>query len=272
VADPGEHPVDYVKGPELVEAISASGEVKALLPVFDLVLRGVLSGAILGLSVALVATAVSQGAALWVAALMFPIGFVILVLFGFELVTGNFALLPVSLWKGRIGYGQLGRNWAWVFAGNLIGSLAFGVLLYVSVTSFGEADAGALGELMAEKAESKTLAYEEVGMAGMATAFVKAILANWMVAFGSVMALVSRSVPGKIMGMWLPIFAFFALGFEHSVVNMFLIPTGMMFGADLSIEQWWVWNQIPVTLGNVVGGAICVGLVLYLTYGRQRPA
>jgi formate/nitrite transporter len=270
VTDPGKQAADHVKGPELVEAMSVAGETKALLSVSDMLLRGVLSGAILGLSVALVGTAVSQGASLWVGALVFPIGFVILVLFGFELVTGNFALHPVAVWKGRIGYGQLGRSWAWVFLGNLIGSVLFGAVLYVSLTSFGEADAGPLGDLIAEKAESKTLGYEEFGAAGMATAFVRGVLANWMVAFGCVMALVSRTVPGKIMGMWLPIFAFFAMGFEHSVVNMFVIPTGMMFGADVDIEQWWVWNQVPVTLGNIVGGAVCVGLVLYVTFGRPR--
>ena len=68
--------------------------------------------------------------------------------------------------------------------------------------------------------------------------------------------------------MWLPIMTFFAQGFEHSVVNMFVIPAGMLLGAHVSLADWWVWNQIPVTLGNLAGGAIFTGLALHLTHGR----
>jgi formate/nitrite transporter FocA (FNT family) len=68
----------------------------------------------------------------------------------------------------------------------------------------------------------------------------------------------------------MPIFIFFAQGFEHSVVNMFIIPTGMMMGAKVSVAQWWLWNQIPVTLGNIVGGFVFTGLALYATY-KPRP-
>jgi len=79
----------------------------------------------------------------------------------------------------------------------------------------------------------------------------------------------SRSVPGRVLGCWLPIFAFFALGFEHCVVNMFVIPMGMMLGAKISVGDWWYWNQIPVTIGNVIGGFLFTGLPLYWTYRRS---
>jgi formate/nitrite transporter FocA (FNT family) len=72
--------------------------------------------------------------------------------------------------------------------------------------------------------------------------------------------------------MWLPIMTFFAHGYEHSIVNMFLIPTGMLFGASVSLSQWWIWNQIPVTLGNLVSGALLTGLALYVTNKPQRAA
>jgi formate/nitrite transporter FocA (FNT family) len=101
------------------------------------------------------------------------------------------------------------------------------------------------------------------------TAFVKAILCNWMVCMGVVMGLTSQSTLGKITACWLPVFTFFALGFEHSVVNMFVIPTGMLLGAKVSFADWWLWNQIPVTLGNFAGGFLFTGLMLYWTY---RPA
>jgi formate transporter len=76
----------------------------------------------------------------------------------------------------------------------------------------------------------------------------------------------SRSTMGKIVAAWLPIFTFFALGYEHSIVNMFVIPAGMLLGAKVTIADWWIWNQIPVTIGNFVGGALFTGLALYLTY------
>ena len=82
----------------------------------------------------------------------------------------------------------------------------------------------------------------------------------------------STSLIGRIAGAWMPIVVFFAQGFEHSVVNMFIIPIGMMMGAKVSLSDWWLWNQIPVTLGNLVGGLVFTGLALYATYGRQAPA
>jgi formate transporter len=77
---------------------------------------------------------------------------------------------------------------------------------------------------------------------------------------------------GKIVAMWLPIMTFFAQGFEHSIVNMFVVPAGMMFGAPVSTASWLFWNQLPVTLGNIISGAIFTGLALYATYCERRPA
>ena len=104
----------------------------------------------------------------------------------------------------------------------------------------------------------------------MATVVVKGILCNWMVCLGLVMGLTSRSTLGKIVAIWLPIVTFFAQGFEHSVVNMFVIPTGMMLGAKVSLTDWWLWNQIPVTLGNLIGGFVFTGLFLYWTYNPSK--
>jgi formate/nitrite transporter FocA (FNT family) len=101
---------------------------------------------------------------------------------------------------------------------------------------------------------------------------VKAILCNWMVTIGAVLALASRSTVGKIAAMWLPIMTFFALGFEHSVVNMFLIPSGMMLGAPISVGQALLWNLLPVTIGNLVAGTLFTGIALYATYPTAAAA
>ena len=105
--------------------------------------------------------------------------------------------------------------------------------------------------LIVAAAQAKTLGYEKLGINGLWLAMVKAALCNWMVCMGVVMGLTSRSTLGKIAGCWLPIFIFFALGYEHSVVNMFIIPAGMWMGAPVSLRDWWLWNQLPVTLGNL---------------------
>jgi formate/nitrite transporter FocA (FNT family) len=86
------------------------------------------------------------------------------------------------------------------------------------------------------------------------------------------MAMCATSTIGKIVGAWMPVFIFFAQGFEHSVVNMFVIPTGMLLGAKVTFADWWLWNQIPVTIGNLVGGFVFTGFALYLTHRPRPPA
>jgi formate/nitrite transporter len=213
----------------------------------------------------------SQGLPPIVGAILFPVGFVILVLLGLELATGNFAVLPVGLFAGTVKFSRLLRNWMWVYIGNLIGSLLFVALFYLAITNWHTGNGGPIGDLLKQAALQKTVAYAALGGSGWGTAFVKAILCNWMVTIGALMALSSRSTLGKIAAMWLPIMTFFALGFEHSVVNMFVIPSGMVLGAPISIAQFLFWNLLPVTLGNIVAGAFLTGAALYATYPTSSP-
>lgn len=258
--------MDYVAPAQLMGEIEKAGRKKASLGRSGMLLMGFLSGALLAYATAFafkVSDGFAPGASALIAGAVFPVGFAMIVLFGLELLTGNFAVLPVALVRGGATAGEMLRNWFWVFVGNLAGSVFFGLLLAISLTELFHQPAGALGERIIAVAESKTLAYEHFGAAGWITAFVKGVLCNWMVATGTVLGLSSRSTIGKIAAIWLPIMTFFALAFEHSVVNMFVIPTAMMLGADISASQWWIWNQIPVTLGNIVGGAVFTGLLLH---------
>ena len=261
--------MDYVPPGELLQATLTAASKKAQLSIRDMLLRGFLAGAILAYATSLAFVVLSQGLAPIVAAILFPVGFVILVLLGLELATGNFALLPAGLAAGEVSFSKLLRNWTWVYVGNLAGSLFYAVLFYLVVTNFNTGPAGTLGELFKAAAQKKTVAYMSLGFRGWETAFVKGVLCNWMVTLGAVLALASRSTVGKIVAMWLPILTFFAQGYEHSIVNMFVIPAGRLFGAPISLYQWWVWNQIPVTLGNIVSGALLTGLALYFTF---KPA
>lgn len=257
--------MSYIKPDAVVENMIEVGRAKGGLPTRALLLRGVLSGMLLGVATTLAFTFAIQTGAPIAGALVFPVGFVMIVLLGLELVTGNFALLPVAVADGRLSLSRMLSAWGWVFVGNLLGSLLYAVLFSYT------APKPEMVEMIVKAATAKTLGYQSAGAAGMTALFVKAMLCNWMVTMGAVMALTSASTAGKVLAMWLPILTFFAQGFEHSVVNMFVIPAGMMMGAKVSIGQWWMWNQIPVTLGNVVGGALFTGLALYWTH-RSRSA
>jgi formate/nitrite transporter len=265
--------MDYVKPLDVVRSMVDTGVAKSQLSVKDLLIRGFLSGAILGFATQLAITALAQTGIGLVGALIFPVGFIMIVLLGLELVTGSFGLLPLGYSEGRISLGAMLANFGWVFLANLIGGLVYAVLAYAALTMAGHGvDATGVAERFVKIATAKTVAYQSAGTAGMITVFVKAMLCNWMVCLGVVMAMTSTSTIGKIVGAYMPIMLFFALGFEHSVVNMFVIPIGMMLGAHVSVAQWWFWNEIPVTLGNLVGGFLFTGMALYATYGRQnRP-
>jgi formate/nitrite transporter len=263
--------MDYLKPAEVVNALIESGTRKAALPVRDLLIRGALSGAILGIATSLAVTAAVQTTVPMVGALIFPVGFVMIVLLNLELVTGSFAVIPMAQMDGAVRFAAVMRNWAWAFVGNLAGSLLYAVMLWAALTVCGETPGGAVADRIAAIADAKTLGYAAHGGAGWVAAFVKAMLCNWMVCMGVVMAVVGQSTISKIVAAWIPICMFFGLGYEHAVVNMFVIPAGMLFGAKASSSAWWMWNQIPVTLGNLAGGFLMTGLALYATFRPREP-
>jgi formate/nitrite transporter len=264
--------MDNLTPNELIAEVLRAAKRKSELRVFDMLLRGALSGVFLGFATSMVFVIQAQGIPPFVGAVIFPVGFVMLVLLGLELVTGNFAILPPAVAAGEIKFARLLRNWFWVYAGNLLGSVGYALLFYLAISNCGMNDGGPVGDLFRAAAQKKTLAYMAAGGAGWATALVKAVLCNWMVTVGALLALVSRSTIGKIVAMWLPILTFFAQGFEHSVVNMFVIPEGMLLHAPVSAGTWWLWNQIPVTLGNILSGSLFTGLALYATFRPSAPA
>jgi formate transporter len=261
--------VDYVGPSEVIASALAVAKKKADLPIRDLLLRGMLAGGLLGYATSLAQIVVSQGVPPIVGAILFPVGFVMLVLLGLELATGNFALLPLAAMTGDVSLRAMVRNWGWVYLGNLAGSVLYAGLFYLAITNCGASDGGSLGELVRQAAQKKTLAYMALGTRGWLTALIKGVLCNWMVTLGAVLALSSRSTFGKVAAMWLPIMMFFALGYEHSIVNMYVIPAGRMLGAPVPVAKWWFWNQVPVTLGNLFAGVVLTAWAFYATYHRQ---
>src|SRR5579871_5893238 len=204
--------MDYAKPADVAKAMVEAGRTKLALSPRDLLIRGALSGALLGTATSFAFTgAVTTGQPL-IGALIFPVGLVMIVLLGLELVTGSFALVPLPYLEGRASMGSVIANWTWVFLGNLIGSMTYGILLAIVLTNFWHAEPAGIAARIIATAEAKTTAYAALGAAGMTTAVVKAMLCNWLVCLGVVMAMTSSSTIGKIAATWLPISVFFALG------------------------------------------------------------
>ncbi|HVT81107.1 MAG TPA: formate/nitrite transporter family protein [Phycisphaerae bacterium] len=264
----------YVNPKELALKMIDAGEAKVMMSTKDTLVRAFMAGAILALAAAFAVTiTVNTGNAL-VGSLLFPVGFCMLYLMGFDLLTGVFTLAPLALIDKRPGVtlGGVLRNWWLVFVGNFAGALMVALFMAIIFT-FGFSEApNAIGEKIGHIGEGRTVGYAAHGLAGMVTLFIRAVMCNWMVSTGVVAAMISTSVSGKVISMWMPILIFFYMGFEHSVVNMFLFPSGLMLGGKFTISDYLLWNEIPTCLGNMVGGFTFVGITMYMTHYKTSPA
>jgi formate/nitrite transporter len=266
--------VSYLSPPEFTQKMVDAGESKVFMSTRDTVIRAYMAGAILALAAAFAITVTIQTGQPLAGALLFPVGFCLLVLLGFDLLTGVFALVPLALIDRRPGVTLplVLRNWGLVFLGNFAGALTVAFML-AAILTFGFAtDPNEIGQSIGSIGESRTVGYAEHGASGMLALFVRAVLCNWMVCTGVVAAMMSTSVSGKVVVMWMPILLFFYMGFEHAVVNMFLFPTGLILGGDYTISDYFLWNQLPAIAGNLVGGLVFVGLALYATHVRTGPS
>ncbi len=268
--------MSYVSPKEFVGAMVDAGEAKLRMSTRDTLIRAYMAGAILALAAAFAVTVTVQTGQALAGAILFPVGFCLLYLLGFDLLTGVFTLAPLAWLDGRPGARKRAvlRNWGLVFTGNFAGALTVALMMSVILTVGFSVPPDAVGERLGAIGADRTVGYADHGAAGMLTLFLRGVLCNWMVSTGVVGALMSTSLPGKVVAMWMPVMVFFYMGFEHSVVNMFLFPTGLMLGGDFSLGDYLLWNELPTVLGNLVGGLAFVGLVLYVTYartaGRQR--
>jgi formate/nitrite transporter len=202
---------------------------------------------------------------------VFSVGLMLVVIAGAELFTGN-NLMVSSAMLGEISFGTMLRRWGVVFFANFIGSILVALLFYYS--GLWKTGDGALGVSAVKTAYNKvTLSFGE--------ALIRGIGCNWLVCLAVWMALASRHTIGKIFAIFFPIMAFVAIGFEHCVANMYFIPTGMLLahgtsvaglaGLDIGQLNWvnFLWkNLLPVTVGNVIGGVVFVGMSYWGAYLR----
>lgn len=275
-----------------------AGVYKSKLSIFQLLLRGFLAGAYIAIGGALctvcstgVATNFGAGLSSLVAGAVFPVGLIAIVLTGAELFTGDCMLVPMAAMMRKTSWSKVLRVWLWVYVGNVIGSVFYAYLMVAGpFVSGGEAGlaVNAFGMRAIDIAVAKTLPYKMVGAAGLWSCFMKAIGCNFLVNIAILLALTADNVVGKFFGIWFPIMAFVSSGFEHCVANMYFIPAGMMlvdkypevigevggllahFGG-LNLIDMWYWNELPATLGNIVGGFIFIGVFYFFAFRKELP-
>ena len=251
---------------EIAARVTEVGVGKARLPLLQLGLLGVLAGAFIGLG-ALMFTLVASDASLGFAAtrllggLVFSMGLVLVTVAGAELFTGN-NLLAMAWASGRLGTGEVLRNWVLVCTANFVG--AAGLALLVWLSGQGDLNQGAVGKAAIRIAMAKAQ------LPGWQL-FFRGVLCNVLVCMAVWMALAGRSVTDKVLAIVFPITAFVAAGFEHSIANMYFFPLAMLLGAPLGAADM-LGNLLPVIAGNIVGGSVLVALVYWVIYLRGAQA
>lgn len=253
--------VDAYKPAEVAIRIEEAGVRKATLPAVPLLTLSVLAGAFIALGAAaftavLAGTTPGFGPARLLGGITFSTGLILVVVAGAELFTGN-TLIVMAWVDRRVGTAALLRNWAYAFTGNLIGALAVVLLMGLS------------GLLDGPKGDTARAIAEAKVALGPVEAVTRGILCNMLVCLAVWVSFAARGVADKILGIVFPISAFVLLGYEHSIANMYLIPMGWALGADVTPAAF-LGNLVPVTLGNIVGGAGGVALTYWLAY-RPKP-
>lgn len=247
---------------EIAKYTVDAGERKAKLPFSTVVILGFLAGAFIALGFLLDIRVSGDLPKAWgsfgsfLGAAVFPVGLVLVVLAGAELLTGNIMSLPMAWFAGRISFGRLISNWIIVLVANFVGAV---FVAYFFGHIVGLTETGPYLTKTVAVAGAKL--HDDFGQA-----FVSAIGCNWLVCLAVWLAYGSEEFSGKILGIWFPIMAFVALGFQHVVANMFVIPAAIYAGH----YSWadYFGNFFPVLLGNIVGGAIFVGWAYYMAYLR----
>lgn len=272
----------YLTPAEVAESTIATVEKKAALSVPAMLILGALAGAFVAFA-AEASTMATQdiplfGPAKYVASIIFGAALMMVMIAGAELFTGN-SLLIVGVLTGRVSTGRMLRNWLWVYLGNFIGALV--VVAFVAGAGLFKVNSGVFA------AATVKAAYAKVGLS-FTEALLRGILCNWLVTLAVWMAYAAKDIAGKILAIFFPISLFVISGFEHSIANMYYIPAGIVAKAQpavaalthltpdqlasLNVANFLLKNLLPVTLGNIIGGAFFVGTIYWFVYLRKADA
>jgi formate/nitrite transporter len=280
--------IDALLPPEMAARAEEIGVKKAALPFLSMFALAVLAGAFIGLG-AIFATTVTAGSTLpfgvnrLLTGLVFSLGLILVIVGGAELFTGN-TLIAMAFTSGKVSLRGLLRNWGIVYLGNLAGSIATAGLMFLTGQyTFG---GGVVGLAALNIANAKV-------NLGPVQAVALGIMCNALVCLAVWLCFSARSTSDKILAIVPPITAFVACGFEHSVANMYFIPIAILIKSfapqsfwelpaltaaglnpgsfpQLSLAGFLIGNLLPVTIGNIIGGSVLVGLVYWFVYLRRK--
>lgn len=239
-----------------------NGVKKAGLPIGKMIVLGMLAGVYIGFGACVFVQATAAGgdafqtmAAKLIGASLFPVGLMMVILCGAELFTGN-NLLTLALMDGKITWGKMLRNWCVVYIANLAGSVFLAFLL---------AKSGLFADAAGERAMAIASAKTSIPFM---PALIRGILCNILVVLACWFQAGAKDMIGKIFAIWFPIMLFVFAGFEHSVANMTYIPLGIFLGADVTWGAFFIGNLLPVTIGNMIGGAVIIPFAYYYSYKK----
>ncbi len=267
---------------EIARKMVRIGEAKADLSISRMLLLGILAGVFIGFGseLAIITTYdmpkyLGVGFTKFMFGSVFSVGLMLVIIAGAELFTGN-NLILIKVLSHKCDLGKMFKSWFWVYIANFLGSLLLVWIMFG--TGLWKTDNFAVG------AKALIIAHEKLNLCWW-EAFVRGIGCNWLVCLAIWIAVASKDIIGKIFGIYFPVMAFVASGFEHCVANMYFIPMGLLLkgNADvvntagltgklnnLTLQGFFVSNLIPVTLGNIIGGSLCVAIVYWLIYLRKN--
>lgn len=244
---------------EIAETVVEIGKYKSELLFYQKLFLAILGGLYIALG-AHGAITISQtfgivdvGLSKFLSAAVFPIGLMLVIICGAELFTGN-NLMILGVLARKYSIKKTLMNWIVVYGGNFIGSIILAFLVTKS---------GLLSGAAEKKAISIAVAKTSIPLLSL---ILRAVLCNTLVVLAVWMATAAKDTSGKILACWFPVMLFVLSGYEHCIANMFFIPAGIFLGADISWLQMWKNNVIPVTAGNIIGGAMIVPLFYYFSY------
>ncbi len=256
--------IDDYAPPRIAALIEGAGVRKANLPLLHTLTIGVLAGAFISVgamfyTVVMTNHGLGFGPARLLGGAAFSLGLILVVIGGSELFTGN-NLIVMAWADGKITMAALLRNWGLVYIGNFVGAIA---TAYIAILA-GLLDLG-------DGAVEKTAGAIAVGKVNipLVEAFFRGVLCNALVCMAVWLSFAARNVTGKVLTIIFPITAFVALGFEHSIANMYFIPLAIFAGIDGVTIGGFIGNVIPVTFGNIIGGGVFVALVYWVIYLRK---
>lgn len=266
---------------QVAESVVKISKKKARLPLIPLLILGILAGVYIGFGAQLYTTVTHDlakhlglGFAHFLGGSVFSLGLILVVIDGAELFTGNCLMIAAVLNK-KISLLKMLRNWFFVYLANFVGAMLLVLIMFYSgLWKLGNFGVGA---------SALTIAFDKINLSFL-EAFARGIGGNWLVCLAVWMAIAAKNPLGQILGIYFPIMAFVASGFEHSIANMYFVPIGLLLKNNVAIvyladlvdrinrltwSAFFINNLLPVTLGNIVGGALFVGGAYYLAYLRK---